>query len=137
MKFLIAIFTVLTLSFASAEEGKQTSSFSPSPSQDKSVSSIGLYLRNGCWQDVYVITRTLDYNGVLQSRGYYRIYPGETIYNATMSINVYYLHATTYDGSIRWEGPHYIELEGRYFRARLVELPGSASGDWTTTLTCN
>lgn len=138
MKMLIALFTVLTLNISYAEQGDLALSFTPtsSSSENKSTQSIGLYLANECYEDVYVVTRTRNYNGYWETKGYFRISPGYRVYDTTMSRNYFYLHARTYDGHIRWDGPYNIPFNGYNLKARLIELPGGANGNWTIRLIC-
>lgn len=137
MKFLIALFSVLALNVAQAEMGGIESFFSPSMDKDHDHDKIvHLYLQNNCNQEIYVATRSQNPNKVWETRGYYRIYPGQVVPAGDMINDIYYLNAFSGDRRVRWEGPHYFEIHGKTVRAALVELPRDYGGNWTTVLYC-
>lgn len=137
MKFLIALFSVLTLNIAQAQMGTLESFHTPSTDKDHHPKIVRLWLQNNCYQDVYVATRSENPNRVWESKGYYRIYPGQVIFAGDMINDVYYLNAFSADRRIRWEGPHFFEIHNRTVRAALVELPRDYGGNWTTVLYCH
>ena len=134
MKFLIALFSVLSLNLAYAEMGTIESYFSPSI--DKHDKVVNLYLQNNCYQEVLVATRSQSPNQVWESKGYMRIFPGQVIHHGEIINNLYYLNAFTVDRNVRWEGPHKFEIHGQSVQALLVELPKDYAGNWTTVLFC-
>lgn len=136
MKFLIALFSVLTLNVAQAEMGTLESYFSPSLTESGHPKVVHLYLQNNCNQDVLVAIRSETPYHVWETKGYMRIYPGQVIPATDMINDVYYLNAFTADRRIRWEGPHWFEVNGRNVKAALVELPRDYGGTWTTVLYC-
>jgi uncharacterized membrane protein len=135
MKFLIALFSVLALNVAQAEVGRIESFFSPSLDKDYDK-VVHLYLQNDCNQEIYVATRGQNPNQVWESKGYYRIYPGQVVSAGDMINDIYYLNAFSGDRRVRWEGPHHFEIHGKTVRAALVELPKDYGGNWTTVLFC-
>lgn len=137
MKLLIALFSVLTLNLAHAEMGGIESFASPSFDKDHDHEQVvHLWLQNNCNQEIYVATRYQNPNEVWESKGYYRIYPGQVIPAGDMMNDIYYLNAFSGDRRIRWEGPHYFEIHNKTVRAALVELPRDYRGNWTTVLYC-
>lgn len=134
MKFLIALFSTLTLNIAHADVGTIESYFSPTP--DKKGNVVHLYLQNNCYQEVLVATRSQNPNGVWETKGYMRLFPGQVLSNGDMTNSIYYLNAFTVDHNVRWEGEHKFEVHGRQVRALLVELPKDYGGNWTTVLYC-
>jgi uncharacterized membrane protein len=135
MKFLIALFSVLALNVAQAEMGRIESFFSPSLDEDHDK-VVHLYLQNNCNQEIYVATRGQNPNQVWESKGHYRIYPGQVVPAGDMINDIYYLNAFSGDRRVRWEGPHHFEIHGKTVRAALVELPKDYGGNWTTVLYC-
>lgn len=136
MKFLIALFSVLTLNIAHADQGTVESYFAPSSDKDGDQKIVHLYLQNNCYQEVLVATRSENPNGVWETKGYIRLFPGQVYPHGDMVNNVYYLNAFTADYRVRWEGKHKFEVHGREVRALLVELPKDYGGNWTTVLYC-
>lgn len=136
MKFLIALFSVLTLNIAHAEIGTLESFYSPSLDGNEHQKIVHLWLQNNCNQDVLVATRSETPYHVWETKGYMRIYPGQVIRVGDMINDIYYLNAFTADRRIRWEGPHFFEINGKNVRAALVELPREYGGNWTTVLHC-
>jgi len=136
MKFLIALFSVLTLNIAHAEMGTLESYFSPSLQDNEHPKIVHLWLQNNCNQEVFVAIRSETPYHVWETKGYMRIYPGQVIRGTDMINDIYYLNAFTADRRIRWEGPHTFEIHGRNVRAALVELPRDYGGNWTTVLYC-
>nr|BDT28219.1 DUF1036 domain-containing protein [Bacteriovorax sp. HI3] len=128
---LIALFSSIS---AFATTGTVESYFSPSA--DKHDKVVHLYLQNNCYQEVMVATRSQNPNGVWETKGYMRLFPGQVIPNGDMVNNIYYLNAFTIDGRVRWEGEHQFEIHSRPVRALLVELPKEYGGNWTTVLYC-
>lgn len=135
MKFLIALFSVLTLNIAHAEMGTLESFFSPSADKDHNK-VVNLWLQNNCNQEVFVATRSQNPNQVWETKGYIRIWPGQVVQAGSMINDIYYLNAYSADRRVNWEGPHTFEIHGRTVRAALVELPKDYGGNWTTVLYC-
>ncbi len=134
MKYLIALFSVLAFNIAHAELGTTESFFSPSLKEHDKV--VHLYLQNNCHQEVLVATRSQNPNGVWETKGYKRIFPGQVVGSGDMVNNIFYLNAFTADHSVKWEGKHTFEVHGRDVHALLVELPKDYGGNWTTVLYC-
>lgn len=134
MKLLIALFSVLTLNMAHAEMGSFESYGSPSLDKDGNV--VHLYLQNNCYQDVFIATRGQNPNGVWETKGYMRVFPGQVLSAGDMTNNIFYLNAFTANGNVRWEGVHKFEINGRSVSAILVKLPKDFNGNWTTVLYC-
>ena len=134
MKLLIALFSVLTLNMAHAEMGSIESYGSPSLDKDGNV--VHLYLQNNCYQEVFIATRGQNPNGVWETKGYMRVFPGQVLSAGDMTNNIFYLNAFTADRHVRWEGVHKFEINGRNVPALLVELPKDFNGNWTTVLYC-
>lgn len=135
MKFVIALFSVLTLNIAQAEMGT-LASFATPPVDKHDKNIIHLWLQNNCNQEVYVAIKSENPFRIWESKGYMRIYPGQIIPAVDMINNVYFLNAFTGDRRVRWEGPHSFEIHGRYVPATLVNLPADYGGNWTTVLYC-
>ncbi len=134
MKLLIALFSVLALNIAHADQGTIESYFTPS--NDKEGNVVHLYLQNNCYQEVMIATRSQNPNGVWETKGYMRLFPGQVLGAGDMTNSIYYLNAFTVDHSVRWEGKHKFEVHGRTVQALLVELPKDYGGNWTTVLYC-
>lgn len=136
MKFLIALMTVFSLNVAHAEMGTIESYFSPNTDKNHDTKVVNLWLQNNCNVEILVATRSENPNHVWETKGYYRIYPGQVVPAGSMVNDIYYLNAHSMDGRVRWEGPHSFEIHGRSVRAALVELPKDYGGNWTTVLYC-
>lgn len=134
MKLLAAIFTLFTINVALAETGTVESYLSPAENKDAKV--VHVYLQNNCYQDVFIATRSQNPNGVWETKGYMRLFPGQVAYGMDTLNNMYYLNAFTGDGRIRWEGEHRFDIHGRTVRALLIEVPKDYAGNWTTVLFC-
>lgn len=134
MKLLIAICSIFAMNFAHAELGFVESHFSSGENGDNRVH---LYLQNNCYQEAYVATKTLNPNNIWETKGFTRLFPGQIIYLTDMKADFYYLHAISGDRRITWQGPHWIELQGRFLPSLMVNLPRQYRGNWTTVLYCN
>lgn len=134
MKILIAIFSIISINLAYAETGMIESFYSNSNDLDQKI--VHLYLQNNCNQEVFIATRSQNPNQVWESKGYMRVFPGQVIPAGDLINNIYYLNAFTGDHRINWEGRHTFEIQGRFVRALLVELPKNYGGNWTTVLYC-
>lgn len=135
MKKLTLLFTLLASTQIFASTGTVESYFTPNADKhDDKV--VHLYLQNNCYQEVMVATRSQNPNGVWETKGYMRIFPGQIIPSGDLKNSIYYLNAFTIDGRIRWEGEHRFEIHGRTVQALLVELPKEYGGNWTTVLYC-
>lgn len=136
MKLLFTLLSFFSMGIALAQTGQIESYFGPSLDEHHPGKVVHLYLQNNCYQDVLIATRSESSNGVWETKGYMRLFPGQVIYHSDILNNLYYLSAMTLDGRIRWEGEHQFELHSRPVRALLVELPRDYSGNWTTVLYC-
>lgn len=138
MKMFSLLFVLLTLSTSVfAETGTVESYFTPSNEKsDKHDKVVHLYLQNNCYQEVMIATRAQLPNGVWETKGYMRVFPGQVVPHGDIINNMYYLNAFTTDGRVRWEGVHRFEIHGRNVAALLVELPKEYQGNWTTVLYC-
>ena len=136
MKILIALITVLTMNIAQAEMGTTESIFSPTVDKHDDEKIVHVYLQNNCYQEIYIATRSQNPNGVWETKGYTRVFPGQIVSNGDMIDDIYYLNAFTADRRVTWEGEHKFEIHGNTVRALLVELPHNYGGDWTTVLYC-
>jgi hypothetical protein len=137
MKILIVFLSIFFLNIANAEVGTIESYYSPSLNHDDDDQKIvHIFLQNNCYQEVFVATRSENPNGVWETKGYTRLFPGQIVFNGDMINSIYYLNAFTADYSVRWEGEHRFEIQGRTVKALLVELPKDYSGNWTTVLYC-
>jgi hypothetical protein len=135
MKFLIALSMLLTLSLAQAQTIE--SHFSPSLEKGRpGQQTTRLFMQNNCYRDVYVAIQHMNVYDQLESRGFWRISPGQVIYLNTIKDRNYLLHGITSDGNISWRGPYNLPLDGRNYPAMLVQLSPERGGDWTTVLYC-
>lgn len=148
MKILIALSMLFTLSLAHAQSVE--SFFTP----DSEISNLNfehprpprpprppsaqtnLYMQNNCYTDVYVVIRHLNTRNQMESRGFWRIFPGQIIYLNEIKGYDYLLHAFTSDNRIHWEGPYALPFEGINYPAMLVQLAPNNGGNWTTVLYC-
>lgn len=134
MKLLAALFTLLSINLAQAETGTIESYLTSSDKNHPQV--VHLYLQNSCYQDVFIATRAQNPNGVWETKGYMRLFPGQIIANGDITNNLYYLNAFSGDGRIKWEGEHRFDVHGTIVKALLVQLPKDYYGNWTTVLYC-
>lgn len=131
MKTLIAFFMLFSLSLAQAQSIE--SQFTPS--EDK-YDQTGLYMQNNCYTDVFVAIRHLNVRNEMESRGFWRIFPGQIVYLNEIQDRNYLLYAYTSDNRISWRGAYSLPLDGRVYPALLVQLPPARGGDWKTVLYC-
>lgn len=143
MKFLITLSMLLSYSNVSAQSVE--SIFSPTiesdrpqprPRPDRPQARTRLFLQNNCYTDVYAVIRYKNVRNQIESKGFWRIYPGQIIHVTNMKDRSYLLHAFTSDNRIQWNGPYALPFEGRTYPAMMVNLTPNGSGDWTSVLNC-
>jgi hypothetical protein len=147
MKILIALSMLLTLSLAQAQSVE--SFFTPSenlttdrpdrprPPRPPSQNSTRLFMQNNCYTDVYVVIRHMNIRNEMESKGFWRIFPGQIVYLNEIKGREYLLHAFTSDSRYFWKGPYTIPFEGRNYPAMMVQLSPDRGGDWTSVLYCH
>lgn len=147
MKLLIALSMIF--SFSSVQAQSVESVFSPSienlrpdrpeqprPRPDRPQARTRLFLQNNCYTDVYAVIRYKNVRDQIESKGFWRIYPGQIIHATNMKDRSYLLHAFTSDNRIQWNGPYALPFEGRTYPAMMVNLTSNGNGDWTSVLNC-
>lgn len=133
MKFLSLILMLFTLCTAHANPASIEAYFSAN--KEVGVHQSRLFLQNICYTDLYVGIRHMNGSGDYESKGYWRVFPGQVIYLTDLKGSFYYLHAFTSDHRVYWDGEHKIEINNKQVPAALVKI-GEHGGEWTTVLYC-
>ncbi|MBY0415353.1 MAG: DUF1036 domain-containing protein [Bdellovibrionales bacterium] len=139
MKFLIALSMLLSVTVLHAQSVVSTLNGNQLTQNDSppvpGPARIRLFLQNNCYIDVMTAIRVQNSRGQMESRGFYRLFPGQRAYVADVSSADFLLYGVSSDNRFVWSGPYTLPLGANRYPAMLIRLPGD-SGDWTTTLYC-